>query len=557
VRSIAAVGVAVAALLGAACGSDDDGDPTRGGTLVDAEDSAPPILNPLLADGISIAGQRIASNILQNLLTVDADGRYVPQLAEEVPSGGDVREGPLRVTFRLREGARWSDGRPVTSADVEFTWRTMTDPNVQVASPGGWAQIREIRAGRTAAGEPCPEATCFTALFAGDFAPWRDVFSVSGGYYVLPRHVLQGKDFNTVWNAGGMVGSGPFTLESFQPRVRAVLAADRDWWGSGLANGGPFLDRIVVNFLDGPGAAVTALRQGEAQLTSPLYDPELLRRAEAIEGVEVAFVPSVFFEHIVLNTERPPLDDPAVRQALAFAIDREELVATLLDESVPVLQSVLRPFQPGFQATFERYPYDPGRAGELLERAGWTRGADGVYEKGGEDLEIPLVTQSDNELRVNTARLLAAHAAEAGIRLVPRPLPPERVYGPSLGEGDFAAVMFATGGGTDPSLTDLLDSAAIPTEEDGYLGQNVYRWSNPEADRLMRSSDRLIDDDARAQALGRVQELLAEEVPLIPLYQQPNTVAHVEALEGVAVNPTQAEVFWNSGEWSLRGSSGE
>jgi ABC-type transport system substrate-binding protein len=73
----------------------------------------------------------------------------------------------------------------------------------------------------------------------------------------------------------------------------------------------------------------------------------------------------------------------------------------------------------------------------------------------------------------------------------------------------------------------------------------------------MRSSDRLIDDDARAQALGRVQELLAEEVPLIPLYQQPNTVAHVEALEGVAVNPTQAEVFWNSGEWSLRGSSGE
>jgi ABC-type transport system substrate-binding protein len=79
----------------------------------------------------------------------------------------------------------------------------------------------------------------------------------------------------------------------------------------------------------------------------------------------------------------------------------------------------------------------------------------------------------------------------------------------------------------------------------------VYRWSDPEVDRLLRSSDREVDEEARVSQLGRIQEILADEVPLIPLYAQPNTVAHVAALQGVRENPTQAEVFWNSGEWSL------
>ena len=83
----------------------------------------------------------------------------------------------------------------------------------------------------------------------------------------------------------------------------------------------------------------------------------------------------------------------------------------------------------------------------------------------------------------------------------------------------------------------------------------MYRWSNPDADRLMRLSDRTIDADARATALARLQDIVADQVPLIPLYQQPNAVAYTEALSGVRENPSQAEVFWNSAEWSLGGGS--
>jgi len=543
--------VAAVAVGMTACGSGDDDSATGGGTLIDAEDQVPGNLNVLLAEGATATGQRIASNILQNLLTVDENGQYVPQLAEEVPTGDDVVTGPLRVTFRLRPEARWSDGRPVTSADVVFTWGTMNDPANQVASRSGWDAIDAITPGRDASGGACPAATCFTVAFDGDYAPWRDVFSVSSANYVLPRHVLRGKDFNTVWSNGGMVGSGPFTLADYTPRVRAVLAADPDWWGSEDAAGGPFLDRIVFDFLDSSGAALTALRQGQAQMTSLPPDPALIRRARDLDGIEVQAVPSVFFEYVILNTRRAPLDDVRVRQALALAIDRDQIVDVLLEGSAPVLDSVLRPFQLGFTAAFSRYRYDPGAAAALLEQAGWTRGADGIFAKDGTPLEIPLVTTSEGELRSSTARLMAEQAEAAGIRIVPRPLPSDRVYNVELAGDGFSAVMIATGGPIDPSVTAQLSSDQIPSEENGNAGQNVYRWSDPEADRLMALSDTQIDPEARAASLARVQEIVADQVPLIPLYQQPNTVAYAVGLQGVRQNPSQAEVFWNSAEWSL------
>jgi peptide/nickel transport system substrate-binding protein len=226
-------------------------------------------------------------------------------------------------------------------------------------------------------------------------------------------------------------------------------------------------------------------------------------------------------------------------------------VDVLLDGSVPVLQSVVRPAQLGHTPAFDEYAHDPGRAIALLEQAGWTRGDDGIFEKDGRDLRIPVAYSSESELRRLTARLMVQQAAEAGIRIVPAPMSSDRLYGSALNQGDFTAAMAAFGGGGDPSLTGLLASEEIPTEENAFLGQNVYRWSDPEADSLMRRSDREVIDAERVATLGRVQEIVASQVPLIPLYAQPNTVAYVADLNGVKVNPTQAEVFWNSAEWSL------
>jgi len=223
---------------------------------------------------------------------------------------------------------------------------------------------------------------------------------------------------------------------------------------------------------------------------------------------------------------------------------------------VPVLQSVLRPPQLGYQPAFEGYSRDPARAAEILAADGWTRGEGGIFSKDGTDLRIALSFDSSSPLRATTARLIAQQARDAGIVIVARPLPAERLFGSVLNQGDFEAAMAAFGGGVDPSVTGLLATDQIPTEENGFSGQNVYRWSDLEADSLMRRSDRQVDDAARAATLARLQRIVAREVPLIPLYQQPNTVVHTQELTGVRENPTQAEVFWNSAVWSLGGSAG-
>ena len=206
---------------------------------------------------------------------------------------------------------------------------------------------------------------------------------MSGGYYVLPEHVLKGKDFNTVWNRGGIVGSGPFTLESFTPDVRAVLARDPDYWGRrGVRGRGPFLDRLVINFLDSSGAAITALRQGEAQMTSPPPDPALIARAAAIDGVEVQSVPVA-----VLRARDPQHPGgPARRPARAAgtgprhrpAADRQR-AARRIGAGAPEHHP---PVPDGQHGGLRGLRLRPRPAASLLEQAGWTRGADGIFAEG-------------------------------------------------------------------------------------------------------------------------------------------------------------------------------
>ncbi len=368
--------------------------------------------------------------------------------------------------------------------------------------PGGQPQrlgrIRAITPGRDASGGACPEATCLTVAFDGDYAPWRDVFSVSGGNYILPEHVLAGADFDTVWNTGGIIGSGPYTLESFDPGVRAVLARDPDYWGPAPAGGAPPIDRIVVDFLASPAAALAAVRQGEAQMASPPPDPDLIRTAREIEGARVQSVPSLFFEHVILNTARAPLDDA---RGAARPRPRDRPPGRSLTSSstagCPCCRASCAPSSSASRRPSRSTTTTPPRRPRSSRRRAGGAAATASSPRTAARCAIPLAFDSGNRLRLTTARLMAEQARAAGIVLQPRALSPERIFGSDLVQGDFSALMAAFGGGVDPSVTGLLASDQIPTEENGFSGQNVYRWSDPEADSLMRRSDRQVDDAER------------------------------------------------------------
>jgi peptide/nickel transport system substrate-binding protein len=538
--------------------------PRRGGAVIFGQEFAPDCLNTLLTDCSSTYAARIVSqgNVLENMLTANQEGRYVPLLATHIPTGGDVRlrHGVLSVTWSIEPAATWSDGAPVTSKDVIFTWRTIMNPRNSIASRTGWRDVASIRA-------PGPKRFTVTFRRGRSYAPWKDMFSLSGGNALLPQHVLKGEDFNTVWNNGGFdtkvpfIGSGPFLLKSYDGGQTARIVANRHYWGRKAGRGGPYLDSITFDSGIGTTGVIVQIKSGELNMVSPLPTFALLAQLNGIRGVGVQQVPGFAFEHIALNAKRPPFDDVRVRQAFAYALDRDGVTKGLLNGKVQTLQSMLGANVFGYVPAFAKYTYDPGMAKRILQADGWTLGRDGVFAKHGRRLTVKVLFTPGNTQRETTLTYLASQAQAAGFDIIPEPDP--NIFSSSLPKGQFQAAIFTFIGSADPSQSALLDARQIPTPKNRYSGQNYYRYAG--ASSLADRSDYAIQDPGstppsepsggprRVALLEAMQEKVAADVPFVPLYQPPNTEAYKSTLEGVKANPTQIDPFWNTWGWFFKG----
>ncbi|MCU0308777.1 MAG: peptide ABC transporter substrate-binding protein [Thermoleophilia bacterium] len=512
------------------------------GNVTHAQDQAPPILNNALADGNTVVGQRVVGGtIFENLFTANSQGRNVALLATKVPSGSDIRlrGRNFSVRFSIQPAARWSDGRPVTADDVIFTWRTYTNPNNQVSSRTGWEEIRSI----TKQG-----AKNFTVNFKRPYAPWQEIFSIGGGSYLFPRHILQGKDFNTVWNNGPsagapFVGSGPYVLASYTADEQAVLRPNTRYWRTPKPRAGT----ITHNFVGSTTTAVVQLRTGESNLITPPPSFDLFPQIRAIANTRLQSRSAASWEQLAFNVQAAPLNDRAVRQAIAYAIDRKGVTTDLLGGQVSRLDSALVPLQFGYKPSFAKYTYQPERAKQILRQAGWTQGSDGIFSKGGQRLSLTVKTTAGNVARQRNIQYWTVKARAAGVELVYTPEPASKLFGGTLTNGDYQVANFAFSGSFDPSLTSILVGRQIPTQANDFSGQNYYRYAG--ADALLNASDEAVDTTRRRQLLGQIQDRLANDVPFLPLYARPNTVAHNRSIAGPDVNPTQAEIYWNVNRW--------
>ena len=541
-RALVGLVVGATALGGFAAGA--LGAPVKGGTITDAEDQSPPILNNLLADGATVVGARLTvGNIFQNMFTANASGKYAPVLSAGAPSAKDVviKNGKMIVTLHIQPKAAWSDGKPLTANDIIFTWKTMINPKNQVASKTGWDLITSIKArgNKTA-----------VVTFKKPYAPWKDVFCTCGGYFLLPQHVLQGKDFNTFFNTGNLIGSGPYVLSAYKPDESATLVPNPRYWDAAKSKG-PNVSQIVFKLGLGTTTQAVQLKSGEANLINPPPTIDLVNSIAADNpDAVVQSKPAATFEHLAVNTQVAPLNDVKVRQALAYSLDRAGMVANLLKGAgVGTLQSSLVPFQLGYKPTFARYTYNPAKAQQILKADGWTLGGDGIFTKGGQKLSLTIKTTSGNTQRANNIQFLAARAKAAGFDLNLVTEPASKLFGGTLTNGDYQLANYAFSGSADPSQTSIFRSDAIPTQANGFAGQNVYRIADKTLDKLLAASDGAIDQKTRAKILGQEQDRLANLVPFIPIYQRPNILAAKKVIVGPQENPTQAEAYWNSASW--------
>ena len=511
-------GITATALLGVvACGSGGQGS-QRGkvsaSNLTIGYQEEPAILNGYVVGGDLLATQDVTTGILQAPLRIMPDLSYAPELAEADPEV--VSEDPLVLRYRLRDGLTWSDGKPLTSADARWTYEQIMNPDNQIVTRTGWAKIEKF---------DTPDKRTVEITFSEPYAPWRDLLAGN----ILPKHVYEGENFNEALN-NDIVGSGPYKLKEWKKGESFTVEANDDYWGEK-----PGFETVTWRFIPDTNALIASLQSGEVQFINPPPDIGLNERLEGIEGVKVISAVGAQWEHLAFNTEKV---DARLRKAVAYGVDRKKIVEKVLQGQVEPLQSVLMPEQGKYYTpAWEEYTYDPDRAKQLVEEAK----AEGVAPS------FTYTTTAGDQLRETLQQLIQKQLESVGIEAKIKNASAETFYGDWTPQGKFEMGQWNWFTSPEPQVTTLFSGNQIPPD-----GQNYYRYSNEGVTQALEQSDVTADERERAELLTRAQELMSQDMPLVPLYQVPYVYAHDGRLTGPEVNPTLAGAFWNIGEWSIR-----
>jgi peptide/nickel transport system substrate-binding protein len=447
---------------------------------------------------------------------------------------------PQRITYYLRKNAKWSDGVPVTGKDWIFTWKTAINPKYKDhVDPLGWQDIRSVKgSGRVV-----------TVTFKRNFAPWRGLFS-----YILPQHALAGTDMLTVWNdcicnpkkGNAPISDGPYLLTKFDRGAGITLQRNpRGWYGRK-----PKLDSIVFRFITNTNSEIQAMRSGEVDAIYP--QPQLaLAELRNQAGLRVQTHIGLQYEHIEIQqgTHGNPLAKQRwLRQALITAVNRTAAAKALfssLNPNVGPLQSLVRmKGEPGYSNDFAKWNYNPSKVDSMMRAHNCTKGGDGIYRCSGTKVSFDFASTVGNALRQLGFTIFQDQAAKAGIELKNGFVPAGTLFGSKLPAHDFDLAMFTQLTTIDPHYVVANFSCGNASNYTDYCNRQVTRW--------LALSDRELNAKRRLALIKRVGKVLANDVPMIPLFQRPTYLVYKASVSGMVDNPSSQGPTWNAEGWSKR-----
>jgi peptide/nickel transport system substrate-binding protein len=522
---------------------------------------APTSLNPHLATGVKDV--HAARLFYEPLAAFDPDGNLVPQLAAEIPTrdnGGLARDGTW-VRWRLKRGVTWHDGRPFTADDVVFNWEYAADPATAATTLSNYRDLERVEkiddlSVRVVFKQPTP-------FWAGPYC--------GGAGLVIPRHLFEGFRGKASREAPANlrpVGTGPYRHGDFRPgdALRAELNS-----GYHLA-GSPTFDQVELKGGgDAASAARAVLQTGEYDFAWNMQvEDDVLKRLEGGGKGRIVFTPSSSTEFIELNfadpwrevngerasakSSHPLLSSPEVRQALALLVDRETIQGEIYGRQGQTTPNFLvAPVR--FRSPNPRWEFNPERANQLLESAGWRRGADGVRAKDGRRLALVFQT-SINAPRQKTQAIVKQACGRAGIAVELKSVVAATYFSSDEANPDTVRHFFADlqmyqllMGRPDPQLyMERFTSWQIAAKENKWTLGNTGRWRNEEYDRLWRAAEREMDAVKRAALFIRMNDLVMREGVVIPLVWRNEATAVSSRLRGVSISPWDGNL-WNLALW--------
>lgn len=470
----------------------------------------------------------------------DADWELVCMLCTELPSleKGTAREWTtpdgkpgIEVDYTIREGATWGDGVPITTKDVEFTWKIGREETSGVVGAELYRRIEEV---------VVHDERTFTFRVNKRTCDYEAI----NDFGVVPAHVEQGlladasqyrtRNAYDTDPTNPALYYGPYRITRVEPGAYVVLEPNPTWWGDK-----PHFGRITVRTIENTAALEANLLSGEIDYI-PGEDGLSLDQALTFEKrhggkYNVVFKSGLFYEHIDANYDNPILADRRVRQALLHAINREAISRRLFEGKQPVADTSVNPLDSVYTADVKTYPFDPERARALLAEAGWQPGADGIRQNAaGEPLQLEIMTTSGNRVRELIQQVIQGNLLDVGVQLRIRNEPPRVFFGRTMRERRYPSLaMYAWFSSPENVPRSTLYSTEIPTEANGWSGQNYPGYKNPEMDDAI---DRIEVEcgEARQQELWtRIQQIYAEDLPALPLYFRANAFVMPPWLKGV------------------------
>jgi len=601
-RAMAAI--PAAALFVAACGGGGGGNTAtiltsyhpqagvQGGQLVYSDWEPVQDLNVLSSTAATT--QEVATGpIWASLWVFDPSNNAIPDLVTEVPSSsnGDVKQidsNHMDVTIKLKSGLMWSDGKPLTTADLSKTITAICNADTGAASQTGYDHLASVtdtsstvevwHFGPDPTGKRCGGAMLPTD--SGIYAP----FISAMGFTPVPDHVLGSiayKDWATsdYFTKKPTATSGPYMVQDFTPGPAAIVTmVPNPHYMDGRSSSDPFfghkpyLDKLTYKIYGNKPAQIAGLQSGDSDLGLDLIAADL-NSLKSITGYNTVNATGLLDEFLTFNlannetgcdsqqfaascgTPTVFANDKVLRQAADLAIDKDAIVANLVGGIGKTMNGpFVHALSPYFDTSIPTFQRDVAKANSMLDSDGWTKGADGKRSKNGKPLAWNISTTAGNQQRASEEQVLISNWAEIGATVTVKNWPAGQFFndfkgGGILATGQYDMGMYANNWAPDPdSWCTIVESTQIPSSANA-AGQNWSRANDPALDTACKTGYSTVDQNARIAAYKTVQSEWRDYLPTTQLYERPDVFTHSTKFGNFAPSVNTCLATCNAADW--------
>ncbi len=450
-------------------------------------------LMPMLSSDAT--SHEISGLLINGLVKYDKNLNLVGDLAKS----WEISPDGLTITFHLKKGVLWEDGKEFTAEDVIFGFKTITDPKIPTAYAGDFMMVKDISA---------PDKYTVVVNYKEPFAP---ALGSWGNIVVLPKHLLEGKDITASPLARKPISLGPYKFKEWKTQEKIVLEANPAYFDER-----PYLDNYIMRIIPDSATMFLELKTGNLDWMglSPLQYSRQTKNKFFNDNFNKYQYLAFSYTYMGYNLKSPFFNDKKVRQALNYAINKEEIVnGVLLGYGIPA-HGPYKPDSPFYNRNLPKSVYDLEKAKALLKEAGWAdTNKDGILDKNNIKFSFTILTNQGNDLRLKTAQIIQHRLKQIGIEAKIRTVEWAAFIKDFINKRRFEAIILGWTMGIEPDIYDIWHSSRA----DG-VGLNFIGYKNTEIDKLLEEGRKTFDIEKRKQIYFKIQEILLDDQPYTFLY---------------------------------------